>query len=464
MTYALVDNATLTAVQRILGQAPYRSADAVDADLAALENLIVALLLYDELVAIDDYKQQFREARRAAFPFVRFLDPNEYGLPSVAAAADDEGTRVLPVIRGGEFEQDFRVLLDELKVHTLCSWNMTGSVFHLVMGMLGRPETPEFAKYSKISATIYNELQDQRLAGGKFDPSALLVAADGTIINDGYVLEGLSTDQMGQMSWPLATFLASLRWLAQRTIYYAMAAEHLRGDAVLSPIRQAYHRQYMQRTARFDGTAVAEVISLFNDRAGRSVDAIIRANRPSHVRLALPLFSAWLVQQTDDVRRILDVAVQVRDDPTVAKARAQLKEIRLLHDAGQTVDASRKVLQRTRELDAALVVVQTKFGLPAKTGVSLATVIKVFNSLSGARIPEIGEQVRVPVGLTSWRPQGIGALYRNINDDLADFPKLGRLREQLGAAVIVDDTKPIATPRAEDPKFRYAKPGWKRPM
>jgi hypothetical protein len=127
MTYALVDNATLTGVQRILGQAPYRSTDAIDGDLGALENLIVALLLYDDLLAIDDYKPQFRAARHAAFPFVRFLAPTEFGLPEVAAAAEAEGDRVLPIIRGGEFEHEFRALLDELKVHTLCSWNMTGS-------------------------------------------------------------------------------------------------------------------------------------------------------------------------------------------------------------------------------------------------------------------------------------------------------------------------------------------------
>lgn len=464
MTYALVDNATLTGVQRILGQAPYRSTDAIDGDLAALENLIVALLLYDDLLAIDDYKPQFRAARHASFPFVRFLAPTEFGLPEVAAAAEEEGDRVLPMIRGGEFEHDFRALLDELKVHTLCSWNMTGSVFHLVMGMLGRPNTPEFAKYSQISATIYNELQDQQWAGGRFDPSALLVAADGTIIDDRYVLEGMSEDQMGQMSRPLAAFLASLRWLAQRTIYYAMAAEHLRGDAVLFPIRQAYHRQYMQRTSRFDGTMLAEVIAQFNDRAQTSVDAIIRANRASHVRLSLPLFSAWLVQQTGDVRQILDVALQVRDDPAVVQTRLQLKEIRLLHEAGQTADATRRVLQRTRELDAALQAVQRRFGLPTTAGVSLATVIKVFNVIPGVSIPELGERVRLPIDLSSWRQQGIGALYRDINADLADFPKLGRLREMLGAAVVVDSTKRVATTRTEDPKYRYAKPGWKRPM
>ena len=42
MSYALIDNATLTAVQRILGMAQSRSRDSVDGDIAALENLVEA--------------------------------------------------------------------------------------------------------------------------------------------------------------------------------------------------------------------------------------------------------------------------------------------------------------------------------------------------------------------------------------------------------------------------------------
>lgn len=37
MASALLDNATLTAVQRITGQAPTRSLDSVDVDLVAFE-------------------------------------------------------------------------------------------------------------------------------------------------------------------------------------------------------------------------------------------------------------------------------------------------------------------------------------------------------------------------------------------------------------------------------------------
>lgn len=64
MASALLDNATLTAVQRITGQAPSRSRDSVDVDLVAFENYVQARLFYDDLVVIDDCLPQHREASR----------------------------------------------------------------------------------------------------------------------------------------------------------------------------------------------------------------------------------------------------------------------------------------------------------------------------------------------------------------------------------------------------------------
>lgn len=145
----------------------------------------------------------------------------------------------------------------------------------------------------------------------------------------------------------------------------------------------------------------------------------------------------------------------------VVQAREQLKEIRLLHDTGEIADAAK---MSEGELDAALQTVQRRFGLPTTTGISLTTVLKVFNSITGMNIPELGERVRLPVGLGEWRQQGIGALYRDINADLANFLRLGYLRDILGAAVVVDATKRVASVRTEDPRYRYAKHDWRRPM
>jgi hypothetical protein len=55
--YALIDNATLTAVQRVSGQIRVKNSDTVNGDLVALENLVQAILFYDELVCVDNYRR-----------------------------------------------------------------------------------------------------------------------------------------------------------------------------------------------------------------------------------------------------------------------------------------------------------------------------------------------------------------------------------------------------------------------
>jgi hypothetical protein len=48
VTYALIDNATLTAVQRVMGQIIVKTPDTINGDLVALENLVQAILFYDD--------------------------------------------------------------------------------------------------------------------------------------------------------------------------------------------------------------------------------------------------------------------------------------------------------------------------------------------------------------------------------------------------------------------------------
>jgi hypothetical protein len=169
MAYALIDNATLTAVQRLYGQAQTRSRDSVDGDIVALENLIQGILFYDDLVCIDNYKAEYREVRKKQFSFIRFIDPAGLKLDELEQQASQEAQALLPVIRGGEFvDEDFKAFLDQLKLHIVCTWDISSSIYYLNMKMLGQPKTVEFGKYSNVSATIFSELADQAESTNRF--------------------------------------------------------------------------------------------------------------------------------------------------------------------------------------------------------------------------------------------------------------------------------------------------------
>ena len=175
MSYALLDNASLTAVQRLLGNIETRGKFSTDGDIVALEHVVEAILFYNEVACLDDYKPEYRESRQRDFPFVRFLDPSEFGLPTVKETAAKEAAKFKPIIRGGEFaDADFKAFFDQLRMHIICTWDMAASVYYLTMKMLGQPDTEEFEKYTEISAAIFNELTDSQNAGAEWDKSVEL--------------------------------------------------------------------------------------------------------------------------------------------------------------------------------------------------------------------------------------------------------------------------------------------------
>lgn len=90
MTYALIDNATLTAVQRLAGEALSKTDDSVDVDIVALENFIQATLFYDRLVAVDDYIEEHRDTRKATFPEITFLEKDGYRFTELEELAGRE--------------------------------------------------------------------------------------------------------------------------------------------------------------------------------------------------------------------------------------------------------------------------------------------------------------------------------------------------------------------------------------
>lgn len=64
MSYVLIDNSTLTSVQRLLGEIQINNKNIIEGDILATENLIQSILFYDDILVIDDYKEEFKEERK----------------------------------------------------------------------------------------------------------------------------------------------------------------------------------------------------------------------------------------------------------------------------------------------------------------------------------------------------------------------------------------------------------------
>jgi hypothetical protein len=69
----LVDNATLSCVERLLGESQTLNLNNTDNDILCLEKLITAILFSDQIISVDDYKDEYRSRRLKRFDFVKFL-------------------------------------------------------------------------------------------------------------------------------------------------------------------------------------------------------------------------------------------------------------------------------------------------------------------------------------------------------------------------------------------------------
>ena len=473
MTYALIDNATLTAVQRLTGEAYSKSDDSVDVDIVALENFVQATLFYDRLVAVDDYIEAFKDVRKAAFPEITFLDKSGCNLDSIEVTAGHHANRLRPKIKGGEFvNDDFRKLLDLLQTHIVCTWDINSSVYHLTLKSLSDTEQ-DFEKYGNIAAAIFAELSDATESGHRTSGAVELVDRYGQPIREGYKIPGAKWgnggDSTGEASSAIKAFVASLVWLANRSIFYSLAGKYLQADTFLYPIRQSYQQSYLSQTCNYGFDYAKHIVERFSKSASADLMDIHHAGSAVATAYSLPIFSAWLARETGDPTQILYAARQVRAAPEFVEARERLREIRRLFDESGIARANVAALKLLKEIDQASNSLRIKYGVRTRQGVPVTKLVQLYNSFAALKalpqIPDLGFKVPVPEFLSDLRqPRGFSAAYRNLTNDLSTVWSLGEARDILGRRVIKGKDVMAYSPKQEQPRYRNLHSQLKSPM
>lgn len=471
MTYALIDNATLTGVQRITGQVATRTKDSVDTDIIALENLIQAILFYDELIAIDDYIPEHKEQRHASFPYIRFLDADSYNLRPIEATASTIAEGLRPEIKGGEFENDdFKNLFALLNTHIVCTWDLTSSVYYLTLKVLASPHSDEFNKYGRLAAGIFAELQDARNEGGHPSGEVKLVDRFGNEIKKGYTIPGAkSGGETGGITSAIAAFVASLVWLANRSIYYSLSAKYLRADTFLYPIRQAYQQHYISKTCNYGHNYAKNLVDNFSKRLSGDIIDIHKGGLVTATAVDIPVFSAWLAMNTNNPKEIANAALQLKNESSIKEVRDQLRELRRLFDECDIGTANKLATKLSSDIQNISEEIRIKYGIQTNQGVPVTRLVHVYNTYAAVNalptLPDYNFKIKLPEFLRSIKKDsGFGSLYRNITHDLSTVWALGEARDVLGSKVVLNEKGGAYAPKSEEPKFRYIHSHWKSPM
>lgn len=472
MTYALVDNSTLTAVQRISGQALTKSKDSVDTDIVALENFVQSILFYDRVVAIDDYIPKYRESRISEFPSITFLNKKDLNLDQIEATAFEKSRELHPKLQGGEFvNDDFKNLIDLLQTHIVCTWDISSSVYHLTLKSLS-DNKQEFDKYGNIAAAIFSELGDAQESGNRTISDVELLDRFGNPISKGYKVPGAKWrdgGSSGEASGAIKAFVASLVWLANRSIFYSLSAKYLQADTFLYPIRQAYQQSYISQTCNYGLDYPKHIAEHFSTSLSEDLIDIQNAGLATATSTSLPMFSAWLAKQTGNPSKIVSAAYSIRNNPELVEAREQLREVRRLFDESDIGSANKAVGKIISDINKASNDIRIKYGIKTRQGVPITKLVHVYNTYAALnslpKVPGFNFKVKIPEFLYNLKqPKGFRAVYRNLTDDLSTVWSLGEARDILGSRVAKDEQARVYSPKQEQPRYRHAHSQFKSPM
>jgi hypothetical protein len=441
-------------------------------DIVALENLVQAILFYDRLIAVDNYIPRHREERISSFPFIEFIDEKTFKLDLISENSAEIANKIQPEIRGGEFaNEDFKNLFELLKTNVICTWDITSSVYYLNLKCLAEQNSEEFKKYGNLAAGIFAELMDSADTGVRSSSDVELIDRYGKPITKRYKVPGAKWGDgtTGGATGAIKAFVASLTWLANRSIFYSLSGKYLQADTFLYPVRQAYQQYYIAKTCDYGHNFAKNLVNRFSSTLSKDIFEIHQGGLVATTGIDFPIFSAWLANQTGDPGTIIEAAFSLRESSEIIEMREYLREVKRLFDESEIAEANKAVLKAVNNIEKVSKSIRAKYGIETPQGVPLTRLVQTYNSIAALKgfpsLPDLDLKIKVPEFLQNIREKaGFSSLYRNITKDLSAVWALGKTRDILGSKVAKDEEAIAYNPKSEDPKYKHVHSKFKSPM
>lgn len=459
MSSVLIDNSTLTSIQRLSGTAPAPRSYDPQGDYAAFEAFATTLMFNDGFYYIDDYKEEFRESRAKEFRFLRSVGIQSFPYADVESHARELTEGLLLDIRAGRMEPGvIKQFLESIGLHLTAAWQMQSSDFFLTLKILAdEPNDWDVRyKYSPLSALIFDQSLGREAEAN--DATLRLVGSDGK-----EVIEREEGKRKYALGADIQAFAASLNWMTWRTAFYALSASHFDATASLHPIRHNFlSRWSADRNVLADAENWRTRFSgFFGGQATETINRINEAAEATEVGLHLPLFAAWAVGRAGNVRDALSFLLDVRVSPDAVSVRSKMMEI----DELRSARAGPKWKVEANRL--ALAVRAESTGLTRKFGADVGTAPVVSMNAELGLPPKFSFGVEAEVGdlgLKFGRARRVRGLFRNIVNDVVGFDALGDVRTALLRQVRKSGEQTVPALQIEERRYAGRSSDWKQAM
>lgn len=439
MRYALIDNSTLTGVQRLLGEIPVKNTAIIDNDIIAFENYIQAILFYDEIICIDDYKKRYRGKRMKYFPNIKFISTELFDYDGFVGSANELTKDVALQISGGSIsDKDFKEYFERMHMTFRFTWDVSASKYFLTQKMLLGESHIDSDAFNAIHAQLFKENNEvNEVKASLVNKTPVLYDSEGKEIRINPETGKIEQGKGDGLSSQFQSMVASLNWMSQRTAFYVLCADYLQADLFIQPIRQAFLQNIIRRAyPGYNIGVFGGFMNSINHQAVETVKKVLETSENYGLSFDIPLFSAYFASKTNDSRRVVEMAYTEREKKDFFQARVQLRELNILLQNGERGKFTREINLLTSSLNKTFAALESKYGLGDNQGFGLSQLKFLFSFIplvEKIKIPQaLDPKIKELEFLKHLRPQkGFNAVYRNIIEDMFVFDSLGKFKDIL---------------------------------
>ncbi len=433
MTTTLIDNATVSSVQRALGKAKTGDASLLDIEQAALDRFVEAAIFSDRVIVPDNYKERFTPARRALLSkfnveLVSIDQPIDQSLSEVAAGLIAPWSEAF--VEGSD-RALFSRYLEQIQAFSKFIWEHSSSEFFLVFRAHG------VGKESPLIEALLASPKDDEL--GK---QLRIIAKDGREV------------AWDKLSRHVQRMLGVMGWLGHQYIWYqAYGARH---DLTYSPhpLREFFANDFTSRV-NFAATSASNFRDVFSEGLGR-FKAKLQAGltnlgaHPNSYEFSTPNLLPGLVRASSNADDFIEIVKQIRDDQRVVEIREVLSQIANEAEQGR----HQKRAQFLNDID------NIGKALTAELGIDTHFLrIKPPTTVTGISIEGDDTGIKLPIASTLYRQYFLHRRYRtflrDVMVDLARPAQYGAIKTKMDGWAWVDDKSEFAGHRfwLKDYKF-----------
>ncbi|OYW44883.1 MAG: hypothetical protein B7Z33_10785 [Sphingomonadales bacterium 12-68-11] len=401
----LIDNATLSGVERITGISQTRNLNYVDNDILCLEKLVTAILFSDRIVGVDDYKDEYRSRRLKTFDFVDFakLDPSVYS--SLSKEAASFAREMTFSFDGAKPAGDVVSFFEALRIDPQLRWDVFVSSEYLTLSYL--VEDAKSAGYERsIDSTFRHEISDRKLAETREDsePSFSVTARPDIKDTKDFVRALASGNPQysgvdGKSAFERMIF--GYGWAAERSYFYNAVASAEGADVYLTPLRDAFCESCCRLAYP---SQVHGLLESLKKKSQDAMTAILDPSGYSKFAIRLPFFTS--------------------NSKEFQESRVIFHNLDHLSSLRKT----RELNEILKYLDQSCANLMKKYAVSTKNGLQFS----ISFGVSGVGI-DLG--LKLDQLFRSYKNRSFSRIFRNIAQDMLNVERLGELYDKARSSI-----------------------------